>query len=220
VSGHSRDRRRGRCAASHRVDRVCLAHKLRKSFIATLLLAACAPAADAPPVAAFWNELRILCGRTFEGRAVEVTALDSAVLGQRLVLSAWQCWAEELRFAFQVGDDHSRVWLIRAGNDGLSLIHDNRLADGAAAEFTNYGGPAIAGGTATRQDFTPDTETRIRIPSSAGAVWTLEIVPRERFTYAFTAAGGGRFRVDFDLTRAVERPPSPWGWTRRDRPPR
>lgn len=187
----------------------------RNVILAVLFVGACAPATDAPPAAAFWNELRQLCGRAFEGRAVDVTPLDSAVLGRRLVLSAWQCWAEELRFAFHVGDDHSRVWLIRVDAAGLRLVHDNRLADGSAAEFTNYGGPAVAGGTATRQDFAPDTETRIRIRSAAGAVWTLEIAPRERFSYTFTPRGtAGRFRVDFDLSHAVGRPPSPWGWTR------
>ncbi len=191
------------------------AHRLRSLWLAAALAGACAPGGDAPPAVAFWNDVRLLCGRAFEGRVVEVTPLDSVVLGQRLVLNAWQCWAEELRFAFHVGDDHSRVWLIGFGDDGLTLTHENRLADGSTAELTGYGGPARAGGSARRQEFTPDTETRVRIPSSAGAVWAIEIEPRERLSYEFTPAGArSRFRVDFDLTTAVPRPPSPWGWTR------
>ncbi|MCI0432739.1 MAG: hypothetical protein L0271_03700 [Gemmatimonadetes bacterium] len=176
---------------------------------------ACAPSTDPPPAVAFRDELRLLCGRAFPGRVTDITPLDSAVLGQPLVLSAWQCWSEELRFAFHVGDDHSRVWLIRFDRDGLGLRHENRLADGSAAEFTSYGGPATTDGTATRQTFTADDETVMRIPSAAGASWTLEILPRERLSYTFTPPDArSRFHIEFDLTVTAPRPPSPWGWTR------
>jgi hypothetical protein len=43
-------------------------------------------------------------------------------------------------------------------------------------------------------------------------VWTVEIVPGEMFVYALRREGTDRrFRIEFDLTRAVAAPPAPWG---------
>jgi hypothetical protein len=43
-------------------------------------------------------------------------------------------------------------------------------------------------------------------------VWTLEVEPGARFVYALRREGTDRrFRVVFDLRRAVPAPPPPWG---------
>lgn len=48
------------------------------------------------------------------------------------------------------------------------------------------------------------------IPQSAANVWSLEIVPGERFSYVLRRPGR-HFQVDFDLSEPVEPPPPPWG---------
>lgn len=185
------------------------------------LLAGCVPRAPESPAVAFWNSVRSLCGRAFEGTAVELSAVDGAVSGQRLVLDVWQCYHDELRLVFHVGEDRSRVWRLTRARDGgeLRLIHDIHGADGSPAAVTGYGGAAAAAGSAGRQEFAADTETTSRIPSAAGSVWAIEIAPGERLTYAFHSGDGDiRFRVDFDLSRMTSRPPPPWGLTRQSRP--
>ena len=185
-----------------------------------LMLAACTRGVEEPPQVAFWNSIRALRGQAFEGRAVELTAVDSAIAGQRLVLDVWQCYHDELRLVFHVGDDHSRVWRLMRDQDVPRLVHEIHDADGAAAALTGYGGGAAGEGTPTTQTFTPDAETTTRIPSAAGSTWTIEVLPRESFTYAFRSGDGTvRFRVEFDLARHTERrPPPPWGYTRQSRP--
>lgn len=188
-------------------------------FVATLA-AACGPRAEPPPQVTFWNSVRDLCGQAFEGRAVELTAVDSAIAGQRLVLDVWQCYHDELRLVFHVGGDHSRVWRLTRDQGAMHLSHDVHTAAGAPAAVTGYGGEAADPGTANRQTFQADDRTVTRIPSADGSEWTLEIEPRERLEYAFRSADGTvRFRVEFDVSRRLtERPPAPWGLTRRRAP--
>ena len=43
-------------------------------------------------------------------------------------------------------------------------------------------------------------------------IWTVEIIPGDRFTYALRREGTDRrFRVEFDLRNPVIAPPAPWG---------
>jgi hypothetical protein len=49
-------------------------------------------------------------------------------------------------------------------------------------------------------------------PAAVTNVWTMEVIPGERFAYALRREGTDRrFRVEFDLTRPVAPPPAPWG---------
>lgn len=192
--------------------------RLRKLGLGLLLTTACAPGTADPPQVAFWNAIRALCGQAFEGRAVEVSSVDSAIVGQTLVLDVWQCYHDELRLAFHVGDDHSRVWRLLRDDESLRLVHDVHEADGSVAEISGYGGRAADPGSPTLQEFMADPETTTQVPSAAGSTWSLEILPRERLTYDFSGVGGIRFRVDFDLSARAGRPPPPWGLTRRRRP--
>lgn len=57
-----------------------------------------------------------------------------------------------------------------------------------------------------------DAHTAQLIPAASTNVWTVEVVPGERFAYALRREGTDRrFRVEFDLTRTVPAPPAPWG---------
>jgi len=185
-----------------------------------LLLAGCGPGSPDPPQLAFWNDVRALCGQAFTGRAVEWTAVDSAAASQPLVLDVWQCYRDEIRLAFHIGGDASRVWRLTRDSQGLHLAHEVHAADGEAADVSGYGGAASGEGTATSQEFRPDYETNARLPAAAGSVWTLEVVPHERLTYEFRSEREGvTFRVDFDLAKRItSRPPAPWGYTRQSRP--
>jgi hypothetical protein len=172
------------------------------------------PAVTDPVQREFWNSLRVLCGRAFPGTLVRASGADTMLARSPLVLDVWQCYDREVRLAFHVGDDRSRVWLLSPVQSGLRLAHALHRADGSTEEFSEYGGLTRTPGTAGRQEFLADERTVRDVPSAATTVWALELVPRERLTYALRDAAGERFRVDFDLTRTAPHPPTPWGYTR------
>jgi len=167
------------------------------------------------PQIAFWAAIRSLCGQSFKGRLAEASIADSAALAAPLVLDVWQCYAREMRLAFHVGDDRSRVWLLSTTNDGLALKHALHDPNGDLQPFSGYGGVTTSAGTATTQVFRPDDETVAKVPSAAGTEWIIEVVPGERITYRLRSAAAGDFRIDFDLNRRAGHQPAPWGFTRR-----
>ena len=78
-----------------------------------------------------------------------------------------------------------------------------------------YGGLTLQPGTAMRQEFPADAETkelftRLKLPVSIPNVWAMEIESGKRFVYEL-ARPGRLFRVEFDLTREVAPTPAPWG---------
>lgn len=123
-----------------------------------------------------------------------------------------ECGPTEIRVPFHVGDDRSRTWVLTRTGSGLRLKHDHRHEDGSEDEVTQYGGDTAEPGTATRQEFPADQHTASLIPEATTNVWTVELEPGEEFVYALRREGTDRrFRIAFDLTRTVDRPPSPWG---------
>ena len=187
---------------------------------ALLLLAALAGCATLAPAGsprpteqeAFWRGLRSLCGRAFEGRVIEAPVGDTTFAGKRLVMHVRRCGADTILVPFHVGENRSRTWVLTRTAGGLRLKHDHRHEDGSEDAVTQYGGDARAPGTATRQEFPADAHTATLIPAAATNVWTVEVVPGERFTYALRREGTDRrFRIDFDLRRPVAAPPAPWG---------
>ena len=173
------------------------------------------PAAPAqvPPQAEFWSRLTALCGRAFEGRVVEAPAGDTSFANKTLVMHVRSCGADSIRIPFHVGDDRSRTWVITRGGGGLRLKHDHRHADGAPDSVTQYGGDARLPGAAGMMEFPADSFTAVLIPPARTNVWTIEVDPGAgRFVYALRREGTNRrFRVEFDLRRAVPIPPPPWG---------
>lgn len=161
---------------------------------------------------AFWASLRRLCGRAYGGTLVQGSPADSAFRGRPLVMHVRQCSDTEVRIPFHAGEDRSRTWIITRTADGLRLKHDHRHADGSEDRITQYGGDTRDAGTTERQEFYADAHTAGLIPAAAANVWTVEVVPGERFAYALRREGTDRrFRVEFDLTRPVPPPPPPWG---------
>lgn len=184
---------------------------------AAALVAACgrslplrAPAAG--PQDAFWASLQQLCGGAFAGTIVQASPADTSFAGKALVMHVRQCSPAEVRIPFHVGENRSRTWILTRTAGGLRLKHDHRHADGSEDAVTQYGGDTRGAGTPSAQEFHADAHTAGLIPAAATNVWTVEILPGERFAYALRREGTDRrFRVEFDLTRPVPAPPAPWG---------
>jgi hypothetical protein len=187
-------------------------------ILAAFLASACGRPAESnilpsTPQDTFWNSIQQLCGRAYEGRLAEGSPTDTIFETHRLVMHVRQCGASEVRIPFHVGNDHSRTWILTRLNGSIRLKHDHRHADGSEDEITQYGGDTADEGTAERQEFPADAFTAGLVPAAATNVWTIEVVPGVVFAYALRREGSDRrFRVEFDLKREVETPPTPWGY--------
>jgi hypothetical protein len=203
---------------------------MRKRAAATtaLLMLALAPAhATAPgkatiePADAFLAALSSHCGKAYAGRIVanEPAAAPGSppdpFEGKTLVMHVRECAPRVIRVPFHVGDDHSRTWVITRTQDGLRLKHDHRHADGSPDVLTMYGGDTATPGTAARQEFPVDAESkalfeRQGLTASMTNTWAIELEPGQRYVYEL-ARPGRLFRVEFDLTKPIAPPPPPWG---------
>lgn len=164
----------------------------------------------------FYNSLRSLCGKAFQGKVTIDNAPGDAFANKKLVMHVRKCNDTQLQVPFHVGDDSSRTWLISKTGSGLSLKHDHRHEDGSDDALTLYGGHTIDAGWAQVQSFPADQYSKELfvengIPQSNGNTWQIYLYP-ERFTYRMVREGR-EFRVDFDLTKPIETPPAPWGYT-------
>jgi hypothetical protein len=173
------------------------------------------------PADAFLAALAGHCGKAYAGRivanepAVAAGSPPDPFEGKTLVMHVRECVPGEIRVPFHVGEDRSRTWVITRTDDGLRLKHDHRHEDGSPDVLTLYGGDTTAPGTATRQEFPADAESkalfeRQGLKASVANVWAIEIVPGQRYVYEL-ARPGRLFRVEFDLTKPVAPPPPPWG---------
>ena len=197
-----------------------------------LLLAGCAsapaPKVAAEPADAFMAAIARHCGKAYAGRIVANTPASTTpdpFEGKTLVMHVRGCDApaQRLEIPFHVGDDHSRTWILTRTAAGLRLKHDHRKADGSPdASSTMYGGDTARAGTAVRQEFPVDAHSIAMFQRDGRTVstentWAMEIHPA-MFAYELarptTALNpqGRLFRVEFDLTRPVPLPPTPWGW--------
>jgi hypothetical protein len=166
----------------------------------------------AGPQGSFWAALQSLCGRSYAGRLVDGNASDSAFRTSELRMQVRTCSPGEIRIPFHLGANRSRTWVVTRTSTGLRLKHDHRHEDGSEDSVTQYGGDTRDAGTAARQEFHADTHTATLIPAARTNIWTIEIIPGNRFAYALRREGTDRrFRVEFDLTKPIAAPPPPWG---------
>jgi hypothetical protein len=183
---------------------------------AALTLAACATApAPSSPQTAFMDNLRAICGNSYEGRVVTTDAADADFASQRLIMHVRDCSAEEVRIPFNVGENRSRTWVITRTAEGLRLKHDHRHEDGSEDVLTQYGGDTANEGTAVRQEFPVDEHSRElfianNIPQSTTNVWAVEVQPGRIFAYELRRPNR-YLRVEFDLTQPVNTPAPSWG---------
>ena len=201
-----------------------LHRSLTVSALALGLTACTAPATRdvaQAPADAFLAAIATHCGKAYEGRIVANTpkpTTPDAFEGKRLVMHVRGCDApaSRIEIPFHVGDDHSRTWILTRTASGLRLKHDHRHADGSPDDMTMYGGDTRDAGSASRQAFPVDAESiamfeKGGLTASVENTWAVEIHPRS-FVYELARPNGRLFRVEFDLTRPVATPPTPWGW--------
>lgn len=185
--------------------------KAHLALVSALVLSACATssATSADPQDAFFERLSALCGQTFEGRVTTDDPADADFRSQRLVMQVRDCSADEIGIPFDVGSDRSRRWVITRTDQGLRLKHDHRDEAGEIHGYHMYGGDTANVGTAERQEFPVDQESIDQF-NAAGAtvsttnVWAMEVRPGEAFVYELSRPNR-LLRVEFDLTRTVER---------------
>ena len=177
-----------------------------------------AAVASAVPADDFLARIRQHCGQAFAGRVIanQPPAVKDDFAGQPLVLHVRECGDGEVKIPFHVGANRSRTWVLTRTATGLRLKHDHRHEDGSPDEVTMYGGDTIARGTATRQEFPVDAESkamfaRRKNEGSQTNTWAMEIEPNLRLLYELSRPSGRLFRVEFDLSKPVATPTAPWG---------
>ncbi len=107
---------------------------------------------------------------------------------------------DEIRIPFRVGEDKSRTWILSLDDRGLLFKHDHRHADGTPDKVTMYGGWAAPEGTAHRQQFPADSDTRKLIPEAATNVWVIEMdKEKQQLVYYLERHNEPRYRAVFKL---------------------
>lgn len=170
--------------------------------------------APTPAHGDFFNSIKKLCGKAFEGK-VTVNTPPSEGFEGRLLMHVRKCTDTEIQIPFHVGENRSRTWILTQTASGLSLKHDHRKTDGTHDASTMYGGHTVNKGSPLEQSFPADQYSKelfIKqgIPQSTKNTWKMSIHPKV-FTYSLTREGR-EFLVTFDLTKPVTPlPPAPWG---------
>ncbi|MGO2169567.1 hypothetical protein [Pseudoalteromonas sp.] len=185
-------------------------------LVSTAAFARPAPLVSIPSHDGFFDNIAAHCGKAYEGVvAVDNAEGPSSFANKKLVMHVRRCNERELQVPFHVGDDASRTWIITKTGSGLSLKHDHRHKDGTDDVSTMYGGHTLDAGSANVQSFPADQYSKELfvsqgIPQSMGNTWQMYIYP-EKFTYRLIRQGR-EFRVDFDLTKPISLPATPWGY--------
>jgi CRISPR/Cas system CSM-associated protein Csm3 (group 7 of RAMP superfamily) len=141
--------------------------------------------------------------------------VDADFAGKDMVMHVRECSETRLRIPFHIDDDHSRTWVISKTDNGLRLKHDHRHKDGLEDAVTQYGGDTIYDGAISRQvfpvdQFSIDMFEREGLTASVENIWAVEI---NNATFAYELSRPNRhFRVEFDVTKPVDTPPTPWGF--------
>jgi hypothetical protein len=159
----------------------------------------------------FWNSLKSLQGKSFEGQLVNAPANDD-FSGKKLVMHVLYGDDETILIPFNVGENRSRTWIFNYKEGRIELKHDHRMEDGRDDELTMYGGTTTNEGKSSMQVFPADQETKDAIPDAFSNVWWVTI-DSTSYTYNLRRIGTDRvFTVAFDLTREIEKPAPSWGW--------
>jgi len=192
--------------------------KINVLVMFSLLFCAAVSHAQVPSIAtqdSFFDGLKALCGKAFEGKVVKDNEPSDAFSNNKLVMHVMRCTDTQLHIPFNVGDDASRTWIITKTGSGLSLKHDHRHKDGSEDILTQYGGHTIDAGWPQVQSFPADVFTKTLfveqgIPQSIDNTWQFFVYP-DKVSYRLIRPAR-EFRVDFDLSQPIEPPSPPWGY--------
>lgn len=173
-----------------------------------------APLVSIPTHDRFFELIAKHCSKAFEGKVV-VDSEPSPAFAKRLVMHVRKCSDSQLQIPFHLGDDASRTWIISKTGSGLNLKHDHRKQDGSDDPLTMYGGHTIDAGFDHMQSFPADQYSKELfvargIPQSVGNTWQMFIYD-DKFVYRLIRQGR-EFRVEFDLSKPVDTPVTPWGY--------
>jgi hypothetical protein len=163
----------------------------------------------------FFNAIKAHCGKAFIGK-VSKDNVGNTFGGEQLIMHVRECSDTQLHIPFHVGDDASRTWIVTKTGSGLMLKHDHRNKDGSFHTSTMYGGHTDSRGYSEVQSFPADAYSKqlfidSGINASTDNVWQMMIYP-ERFSYRLVRPAR-EVQVDFDLTKPVDLPKTPWGYT-------
>ena len=163
----------------------------------------------------FWQKLVSLKGQAFAGELTAGTETgDKEFVAGGAIMHVWKVSDKVIRIPFHIGNNHSRTWVLTRTADGIRLKHDHRKEDGSDDETTMYGGDTAAKGTPIRQEFKADKYTGELLPVSGKNIWAMEVELGKRFIYELRREHEDRFfRVEFDLSKAIETPVLAWGDT-------
>ena len=155
----------------------------------------------------FFRDMSSICGKSFAGKLAAGDETDASFANADMRAHARECSANEVRIAFDVGEDRSRTWIITRTQGGLRPKHRHMLKDGAEDPVSQYGGDTLQAGTAMRQEFPADAYSKMMFTKegrtvSNSNVWAFEIEPTRTLIYEL-ARPGRLFRVSFDLGRPV-----------------
>ncbi|MBA2271442.1 MAG: hypothetical protein H0W20_12740, partial [Chthoniobacterales bacterium] len=75
---------------------------------------------------AFFENVKALCGKKFEGATEFPPDTEHPLAGRKLIISVEQCGEQEIRIPLQAGEDKSRTWILTLSPKGLLLKHDHR----------------------------------------------------------------------------------------------
>ncbi|NKF52212.1 hypothetical protein G3R49_16740 [Shewanella sp. WXL01] len=163
---------------------------------------------------AFMAAIAKHCGKAYAGKVVSTDAADADFANNYLVMHVRECGDKQIKVPFHVGEDHSRTWVLTKTESGLQLKHDHRHKDGSEDKVTMYGGDTADSGSASWQSFPVDDYSinnfkENGLTQSVTNVWHMGINDKV-FTYQLTRENRN-FKVEFDLTKPVSTPPTPWG---------
>ncbi len=111
--------------------------------------------------------------------------------------------------AFALGLVHRRIGGIQKTGGVGAVIR------GIGNTDTQRGGDTATAGTASKQAFPADQHSKTmfaanNMQASSGNTWFVEITPGKMYRYGLKREGR-EFEVEFDLTKPVATPPTPWG---------
>lgn len=164
----------------------------------------------------FMSRTGLLCGHAYEGKIVSDDAVDDAWRAERVVMDVQCIDKNNIRIPLHVGDNRSRTWVLTQDKDVIELRHDHRHEDGSEDTLTQYGGFASENSSGSRQNFPADQSTkdlfdREGIPVSKQNTWAIEVRPTHNM-FAYELSRPERFfRVEFDTSKPIDRPPPAWG---------
>lgn len=169
-------------------------------FSAAFLLAFYSQAQDH---VAFFNAMKSLCGKSFEGKPI-LPEERNPMAGERLVVHFSQCSDNELRMPFHVGENTSRTWILTLSDEGLLFKHDHRHEDGTPEEITNYGGWGNEEGNGMQQFFPADDFTKEHLPRNPTQTWSFHLDEEQKeLHYMLYSRGSLWFKATFDLSKVL-----------------